>query len=65
MPVVQVTVGSALMPLRIEDAVVAESKSARFDKYAVFQGESSVEYIYLEEASPNTRPSIVSALNLP
>ena len=36
------------MPLRIEDAVVAESKSARFDKYAVFQGESSVEHIYLE-----------------
>ena len=47
MSVMQVAVGSSLMSLRVKDAVVAESKPARFDKYAVFQRESGVEHIYL------------------
>ena len=44
--VVQVTVGSSLMPLRVEDAVVAEGQSAGLDEYAVFQGEGGVEHIH-------------------
>ncbi len=47
MLIVQIATHAALMPLRVENAVVAEGQSAGFDVDAVFDGESGVEHVYL------------------
>ena len=51
----QIAAHAALMPLRVENAVVAEGQPAGLDVDAVFDGESGVEHVYFMEASPNTR----------
>ena len=47
MLIVQIAAHAALMPLRVENAVVAEGQPAGLDVDAVFDGESSVEHVYL------------------
>ena len=46
MLILQIAAHAALMPLRVENAVVAEGQPAGLDVDAVFDGESGVEHVW-------------------